>query len=320
MIGDLDVTRLRIFREVAARGSFTAAAAALNISQPAVSQQIMKLEQEVGVSLLDRSNRGLRPTHPGQVLLAGADRILAELAQTGRDLAAAIAPNAGELRMAAFPSAAATIVPPVIAAFRLAMPDVRVRLSEADPPVSLPQLRAGDHDIALAYGYPCLASTDDPLLHTEILVEDAMAVAVPAGHPLASADQIPLETLRTERWIAPHHCVCRDALTLSCRIAGFTPSVVSETNDYMAMLGLVAAGVGVAVVPRLVAAIAIHPAARLRPLTGTALHRTITAVTRVSGYRPTAVATMQDLLRTTLDGLAHPDFPFTTRRPAGVPG
>src|SRR5512142_948196 len=124
MLANLDVVRLRIFREVVAGGSFTAAAGALGITQPAVSQQIAKLEQEIGAPLLDRSGRGVRLTRPGQVLLGHTERILDQLTQAGRELAAAIEHGGEELRMVAFPSAAATVVPPVVAAFRRAAPQV----------------------------------------------------------------------------------------------------------------------------------------------------------------------------------------------------
>jgi DNA-binding transcriptional LysR family regulator len=307
----VDATRLRVFREVVGCGSFTAAATLLQISQPAVSQHIAKLEQEVGAALLVRTGRSVQLTPPGQILLRRTEQLLAHLRDTADELAAATGADSGELRMVSFPSASASIVPPVVGAFRRLVPRAIVTLREADPPDALPALLAGHHDLAVAYDYPVLRLPRDPRLDWQVLAEDQMAAAVPAGHPLAAAEQIPLAGLAAEDWVTPHPSACRDALELACRQAGFAPAVVSETNDYLAMLGLVAAGVGVAVVPRLVAAAAVPAGAALRPLVANRLRRVVAVVTSPNGHRPPILHTMLHLFQSMVCELAHPDLPLT---------
>jgi DNA-binding transcriptional LysR family regulator len=151
----------------------------------------------------------------------------------------------------------------------------------------------------------------DPRLAWQVLAEDHMAAAVPAGHPLAAAEEIPLAALADEDWVTPHPSACRDALELACRQAGFAPAVVSETNDYLAMLGLVAAGVGVAVVPRLVAASPVPAGVALRPLVANRLRRVVAVVTSPNGHRPPIQHTMLQLFQSMVGGLSHPDLPLT---------
>jgi len=307
----VDATRLQVFREVVTRGSFTAAAAALCLSQPAVSQHIAKLEQEIGAVLLVRTGRRVRITPPGAVLLRRTEQLLAHLRDTADELASVTGADGGELRMVTFPSAAATIAAPVVGAFRREAPRATVTLREADPPEALPALLAGQHDLAIAYDYPLLATPRDPRLTWQVLAEDTMAAALPADHRLAPVPTVALGALAAEQWIAPHPCGCRDALELACRQAGFTPDVVSETNDYLAMLGLVAAGVGVAVVPRLIAAVAVPRGVVLRPLAPSRLRRTVAAVTGAGGHCPPIRRTMVRLLQSMIADLAHPDLPMS---------
>jgi DNA-binding transcriptional LysR family regulator len=308
MLAGIDTTRLRVFREVVERGSFTAAAVALNISQPAVSQHVAKLEQETGCALLERSSRRVRLTQAGEVYLGHVQSLLAGLDEAHRELAALAGAATGQLRMAAFPSAAATVVPPVIGAFHQNMPKVRIGLHEADPPVSLPKLIAGDLDLVLAYDYPMLGVPRDPRVVWQVVALDAMAAALPTGHPLSAQDRIGLAQLAGQRWAAPHHAVCRDALELACRKAGFQPDIVAETNDYTAMLGMVASGVGVAVVPRLLTSGTLPGGVVLRPLDGTRLVRTLAVVRRVAGDQTPAMRKMCELLCSHLADHIQPDL------------
>lgn len=307
----VDATRLQAFREVAATGSFTAAAATLRISQPAVSQHIAKLEQEVGAALLVRTGRSVHVTPPGKILLRRTEELLAHLRDTAEELAAATGADSGELRMVSFPSASATIVPPVVGAFRRLAPKATVTICEADPQDALPALLSGRHDLALAYDYPVLRAKRDPRLDWRVLAEDRMAVAVPSQHPLAGAGAVPLPALSGDAWIAPGPSACRDALELACRQAGFVPAVVSETNDYLTMLGLVAAGVGVAVVPRLIAALAVPAGVALLPLAGSRLRRTVAAIRSRTGHCPPIQHTMLQLLQSMVNDVARPDLPLS---------
>ncbi|MEN3306201.1 MAG: hypothetical protein V7603_2403 [Micromonosporaceae bacterium] len=312
----VDATRLRVFREVVVNGTFTAAATALRISQPAVSQHIAKLEQEIGAALLIRCGRSVRVTPPGQILLRRTDELLAHLRDTAAELAVATGADGGELRMVSFPTASATIVPPVVGAFRRMVPRATVTLREADPPEALPALLAGGFDLALAYDYPGPATTRDPRLRWHVLARDAMAVALPIDHALVDEARVPLAALSGQHWVAPHPGGCRAGLASACRGAGFVPRVVSETNDYLAMLGLVEAGVGVAVVPRMIAALARPSGVVLRPLSGSRLCRTVATVTRPTGHCPPIQQTMLQLLDSMVGGLGDPALPLS--RPAST--
>ncbi|WP_369222615.1 LysR family transcriptional regulator [Streptomyces sp. R39] len=182
----MDTTRLRVFREVTRQGSFTAAADVLHISQPAVSQHVAKLEQELGCRLLERSSRRVRPTLAGEVFLRHVESLLAGLDDARRELAALTRSDCGQLRLTAFPSAVATFVPSAMGAFRAAFPKVRTALTEADPPIALARLLAGDTDLAVVYDYPLVGAPVDPRFDQSLIVADSMAVAVRADSAFAA--------------------------------------------------------------------------------------------------------------------------------------
>ena len=306
----LDVDRLRVFREVALLGSFTAAARKLSFTQPGVSHHVKQLERELGVTLLERSPRGVRLTPPGRALLAHADAVLLRLADAERDTIEVAREGGGRLSLISFPTGAATVVPRAVGEFRRQHPGVRLELAEADPPVSLPRLAAGEIDLAVAYYYPIVEQMHDPTLEWEELFTDSMAACLPGDHELADEDEVALEQLADEAFAAPYDCVCRDALVQACRDSGFTPRVVTDTNDYMAMQGLVASGIGVAVIPRLVASIAIRPEVVLRPLLPGTLTRVVAVVSRRDGFRSHASTRMQQLLRQAAATLSTPGLPL----------
>ena len=297
VIAGIDTTRLKVFREVAGHGSFTRAASLLNISQPAVSQHVAKLEKELGFPLLERSSRRVRLTAAGEVFLRHVDDLLVGLDNARRELTELAGSATGQVRIAVFPSAAATFVPEAVGEFRRAFPGVSVAMSEGDPPVAQPRLLVGDADLALVYDYPIMGATRDPRLHWETLGTDTMAVAVRADSPLADgARRIPLRELAEQDWIAPGPSQCRDALGEACRRARFTPRVVSETNDYQAMLGQVAAGVGIAVVPGMIGMMPRQRTVVLLPLSGTPLAREVAVVRRKHASVPPATAAFGSML------------------------
>lgn len=307
VIAGIDTTRLRVFREVARLGSFTAAATALQVSQPAVSQHIARLEQELGCVLLERSSRRVKPTVAGEAFLRHVEALLTSLAEARRELAALAASDSGALRVTVFPSAAATFVPDAVGLLRARFPKVSVSLAEADPPVALPQLISGDADLAVCYDYPAVSGPPDPRLRATPLALDRMAVAVSADGPQAGRGRLPLAELAGADWIVPGPSLCRTALFEACRRAGFTPRVATETNDYQAMIGLVAAGVGVAVVPRLVAPFVRGRAVLLRPLAGTRLMRQVDVIDRASGARTPAMEYLTEALSDALGALLAQD-------------
>jgi DNA-binding transcriptional LysR family regulator len=306
----LDADRLRVFREVAAQGSFTRAARALSFTQPAVSHHINKLEDELGVTLMERSARGLTLTAPGETLLEHADKLLAGLDEAERHVVEVAGATRGAVRMVAFPSAAATLVPHAVAALRQRLPNASIALAEADPPLSLPDLKRGDWDLAVVYDYPSLGLPLETRLDYETLFFDRMALCVPRDDSRAAAGCVELGDFSGDPWIAPYDSVCRTAIELACRQAGFSPHIVSESNDYMAIQGLVAAGVGVALVPRLVRAMAVRPEVLMRPVAGAEITRVVSIVSRAGGYMSPAAGVLREALHESVAAVDDPALPL----------
>jgi molybdate transport repressor ModE-like protein len=302
---DLDVQSLRIVRAIADAGTITAAAASLGSSQPAVSQHVRRLERRLGTALLERRGRGVRLTEAGQVLARHGATVTAALDAAATEVAALTGLRTGRVRLVAFPSSSASLVPAALALLRGRHPHLRVSLEECEPPQSLRRLREGGCDIAVAFSYPGtdLGRGEDDLtgLVTRTLLEDPPVLALPADHRLADARRVHLRDLAEQTWIAgcPR---CRGHLLQSCAAAGYTPSVAFATDDYVAVLGLVAAGLGVALLPGLVLPTAArHPGVAVRAVGGTTA-RTVSTVTTPDLLRvPAVVATIEALAEAALD-------------------
>ncbi|MBI4939615.1 MAG: LysR family transcriptional regulator [Actinobacteria bacterium] len=296
---DLDVQSLRIVRAIADAGTITAAATALGYSQPAVSQHVRRLERRLGTALLERRGRGVRLTEAGQVLARHGATVTAALDAAASEVAALTGLRGGRVRLLAFPSSSATLVPTALATLREQHPDLRVSLDECEPPESLQRLRAGACDVAIAFSYPGtdLGRGEDDLagLEVRLLLEDPPVLALPAGHPLAESRRLHLRDLAGQTWIAG--CArCRGHLLQACAAAGYTPSIAYATDDYVAVLGLVAAGLGVALLPGLVLPTAArHPGVAVRAVGGTS-PRTVSTVTTPDLMRVPAVAATVDAL------------------------
>ncbi|MFJ5221459.1 LysR family transcriptional regulator [Streptomyces sp. NPDC088400] len=245
----IEARHLRVLRTVAATGSFSAAARELGCTQPAVSQQMKALESSTGTPLIVRTGREMRLTQAGEVLVRHATGILAGLTAAEEEIAAIAGLRAGRVRLVSFPSGSSTLVPTALAALRAAHPGTRVSLVEAEPPSSAEMLRDGDCDVALAFRYGGSAAEWDDLVVRPLLV-DRLVGLVPEGHRLADAGTVAIGDLAAEPWIAgcPR---CRKQLVDACEEAGFTPRIDFATDDYPAVIGLVAAGLGVAVLPEL---------------------------------------------------------------------
>jgi DNA-binding transcriptional LysR family regulator len=284
---------MRVLREVARHGSFSAAGAALGYTQPAISRQIATLEAEAGATLVRRQPQGIQLTDAGRVLVEHADAILARLEEAEAELRAVAGMQAGRLRMSAFASVAATIVPLAVAEFRDRHPAVELRVEMAEGEDGLPRLKSGELDLVL---------TNDPDLSPDdatdrvLLFEDPMYVALPAGHPLAGRRTVRLQDLAEEPWMLGTTRACPDSRLFrrACMEAGFEPSVAFQNDDYNAILGFVAAGVGVALIPDLAARTARGDVA-LRSLGPRGPSRRIVAVVP-SGYRSPPASAMLDVL------------------------
>jgi DNA-binding transcriptional LysR family regulator len=298
----LNLVRLRVLSEVVSRGSFSAAAEALSYTQSAVSQAVARLEAETGAALVVRDRRGVRPTAAGATLLDHAEAIFGQVQAAEDELAAILGLTGGRLRVASFPSAGATLMPEAVATFRRRHPDIALSLAEGEPEVIAPRLRAGEFDLALLFVFPGVTeATEGPLTITELL-EDPMHVALAADHPLAAELELSLADLRGEDWVQTSaSSPCARHVVRSCLAAGFEPNVTFESDDYETVQGLVAAGVGVALIPRL-ALTRLHPGIVVRSLEPSSPVRSVVAATAAgAAVAPAARAMLQILI----DIVAH---------------
>jgi molybdate transport repressor ModE-like protein len=292
----LDVRRLRVLREVSRRGSFSAAAQALTYSQSAVSQQIAALEREAGARLVERQGRGIRLTDAGRALVRRADAILAELAGADAELRAIAGLRAGRVRVSTFASAATTLLPAAVADFRDAHREVQVELSLVEAvDEALEGLQAGRADLALVAQPVDQPPGPDPVA-AHRLFEDPMLAVLPGGHRLARRRTLRLEELAGEPWVLGGGPGCTDRATIlrACHTAGFEPRVTLDfpTDDYNATQGMVAAGAGVTLLPRLALAVPRDDLA-VRPLAGGGPSRRVAAAVRRGDQGPATLAMLE---------------------------
>ncbi len=293
----LNANRLQVFREVVERSSFSAAADALSYSQSAVSQSVAALEEEVAAQLIERSRGGARPTAAGAALAGHANAIMASIETAESELAAIVAGRGGRLRTASFPSAGATLMPRAIAGFRASHPGVEISLVEGEPEEIVPRLRAGELDFALLYEFEGVGERLGAGLRRFELLDDPLHLALASDHRLATRERVRLEDLREQDWIQTSAASpCARHVVRSCHAAGFEPRVSFESDDYQTAQGLVAAGVGVALIPQL-ALSTVRADIRIRRLEPSSpLRKVFAATPRAAAVTP-AVATMLDVLR-----------------------
>jgi DNA-binding transcriptional LysR family regulator len=288
----LSPARLRVLTEVVSRGSFSGAAEALSYTQSAVSQAIARLEAEAGAPLVIRDRAGVRPTAAGATLVEHAEVILAQIEAAETDLEALLGLRAGRLRMASFPSAGATLMPLAIAAFSERHPDVTLTLAEGEPEDIAPRLRAGEFDLALLFEFPGQERELISDLYAAPLLEDPLHLALPAAHRLVGKQALTLRDLRREAWVQTSaSSPCARHVVQACLSAGFEPRVAFESDDFETVQGLVAAGVGVALIPRL-ALTRVHPGIVVRELAPASPTRTVLATTLHGAAAPPAARTM----------------------------
>jgi DNA-binding transcriptional LysR family regulator len=286
---------MRVLREVASCGSFSAAAEALNFTQSAVSQHVAALEREAGTQLIERRRDGARLTDAGRVLVSHADAILARIDSAEEELAALAGLRGGRLRMISFQSGGATLAPRAVAAFRGRHPGVELSMAEAEPEEACTRLRCGEADLALVYDHPSvpdLIGDDIELTH---LIDDGYEAILPADHPLARRRRVALRDMAGEPWVASTPVGgCRQIMESLCREQGFQPAVAFEVDETQAVQALVAAGVGVTLLPRL-ALTSAHPGVAVRTLVKTPMRR-VWAARLAGGYpSPASDAMLQTL-------------------------
>ena len=254
---DFDVQTLRVVKAIADAGSMTAAAASLGFSQPAISQHIKRLERRLGVPIVERVGRRVRLTEAGRVLARHAPTVTSALDAAAGELAELQGLRAGRVRLVGFPSASPTIVPRLLAELGSSQPGVTITYVEAEPPEAVVAVREDRADIAVTFSYP--GDGDDPHgssargLSVRTVGHDPLLVVLPADHPAARKGRIDVAALADENWIAgcPR---CRGHLLELCGRAGFEPRITFETDNVVAVEGLVAQGIGVATLPQLAVA------------------------------------------------------------------
>ncbi|MEX2196911.1 MAG: LysR substrate-binding domain-containing protein [Thermoleophilaceae bacterium] len=293
----LDVRRMKVLREVAAQGSFSAAAEALSFTQSAVSQQVAALERETGAKLVERGPRGIRLTDAGEAIVRHTDAVLARLNDAEEELQAIAGLRGGRLRLAGFQSAGATLVPRAVAIFHERHPEVELSMTEAEPENAVPLLKTGDVDIVFTMDWAKRPEPPDPALEYVELVDDPYDVVLRKGHRLAGAKRVKLADLAGEPLINPtSRCECNRVIQQACHDAGFEPNIVFRTDENMAAQAFVASGVGVALLPRL-ACEPLHPAVIVRRLDQGAPVRRVQAARLAAGYRSPASEAMMQILQ-----------------------
>ena len=289
---EFDVQALRVVRAIADEGSTTAAAASLGYSQPALSQQMKRLEQRLGVPVIERVGRSVRLTEAGRVLARHAPVVTTALDAAAGELAELRGLRAGRMRLVAFPSASPTVVPRLLSDLAEHHPGITITYVEAEPPEAVEAVREDRADIALTFSYP--GDRDDPHgssargLAVRAVGSDDLLAVLPEGHPAAAGERVEVAELADEKWIAgcPR---CRGHLLELCGRAGFEPRIGFETDNFVAVEGLVAQGIGVATLPRMaVESFPLMPGVITRPLPH-AEARTLHVVTAHGAERVPAV-------------------------------
>jgi DNA-binding transcriptional LysR family regulator len=293
---DVSLVALRVFREVAERGTFTAAAAALGYTQSAVSRQIASLERAAGNQLLERRREGVALTAAGQVVLRNAAAVLDRIDATARELAGLPA-EGGTVRLGWYPSAGAVLLPQAVGALRRAHPSVTVTTREGTTPTLVRALRAGTIDLALIASGPPFRppDTESPALKLETLSERSLRVAVPSGDPLAAGDSVDVEDLRGRRWIAGPASGSEVWLGVWPGLDE-RPVVTHTTRDWLAKLQLVAAGAGLTTISAAMAP-AVPAGVRVVAVRGGPQELRRTVLARLPGPLPEPVRLLADALR-----------------------
>ncbi|MBP0934318.1 LysR family transcriptional regulator [Streptomyces goshikiensis] len=289
-----DIKKLRILRTLAEQGTVTATAEALHLTPSAVSQQLTNLARQLGVPLLEAQGRRVRLTDAAHLVLRHAEAVFAQLERADAEIAGYLAGEAGEVRVGAFSTAVPALVVPAAAALRLTHPGVEIRVRETEAAESYELLSAGAVDLALSLAAHA-PSARDPRFTRIPLLADPLDVALPPEHPLARSPRLRLADLSGEPWIYGGSGPWSQITLSACEAAGFVPEQAHSAAGWSAILALVEAGMGVALIPRMAAGratgVAVRDLGRDRPV------RHVIAATRRGADAAPAVARVLDALR-----------------------
>lgn len=305
---EIELRTIRILRAIESEGSITAAANLLGYSQPAVSQHLQRAETRIGMPLVTRLGRSIRLTDAGAAISAIAPTVLDAVDGVLATLDGLTQLRSGHVRMRGFPSASSTLVPTLLNDIRRARPGISITYTESEPHDSLEALSVGSCDVALVCGYDLEVdeSLDALGVETAPLFIDPFYVVLPRDHPLADEATVNLIDLEDDDWISGWHT---EAV---CRKAGFTPKVSMTTENFIAVLGLVARGFGVALLPRLPLTTAAIPRGCVIKPTNPQEYRTIHVATTPERAAIPAVRLTTGLIAD-LDGT-----PWNLLRPGAV--
>ena len=305
-----DVKQLRVLRAVAEHGSFSAAADALSYTQPAISQQVAALEKRAGTTLVDRGSRGVRLTDAGQALVEHAEVVIARLAAAEAELEAIAGVRGGRLRLSSFPSAGASLLPPAVALFSKRYPEVELSFVEEEPEDAVQMLRAAELEVALVFEFRGMSPPEFERMFEGIelrhLIDDPMYLAMPRDHPAARKARVRLQDVQDDTWIQNDTTgPCGRLHLAACAAAGFEPRIGFQSDDYNVVQGLIAAGVGVSLLPAL-ALTNLREDIVVRSLGSKAPTRRIAAATLAGRYRSPATQAMLDILAEAAAGFELP--------------
>ncbi|WP_020659631.1 LysR family transcriptional regulator [Amycolatopsis benzoatilytica] len=291
---DASLVALRVFREVAERGTLTAAATALGYTQSAVSRQIASLERAAGAALLERRHDGVRLTAAGRIVLRRAADVIDQIDATARELAG-LPEESGHVRLGWFATAGAVIVPRALALLRETHPAIVVTSREGSSPALVRALRAGTIDLAVLAAAPPYRplDTETPELRVQVLTERSLHVAVPATHPLARGEYLDVADLHGQRWIAG---AAQELQMGAWPGLAERPVIAHTARDWLAKLQLVAAGCGITTVSRLLASVA-PPGVRILPVRGGPSEQRRVLLARLPQPMPDAVARVAAAVR-----------------------
>lgn len=292
----IDLRKLRVLREVERRGTVSAAARELHLTPSAVSQQIAGLARELGVPLLEKRGRGVALTGQARVVLRHAAAVDQQLERARADLLAWSEGIIGEIRISSLSTGITSLVAPALGRLRAERPGLRVRVFEQEPEEALVALDCGDVDVMVQADNSGSPARTDSRYHRVDLVTDILDIVVPQGHPIANPNGVRLADLAEESWVGGHPGDACSSISLgACAAAGFVPDMQHHSREWDAVAALVAAGAGVALVPRM--AYPLRQAGVVCcPVVGSPAARVLSALVRAGAERDPGIAAVLDML------------------------
>ncbi|MFE7171511.1 LysR family transcriptional regulator [Streptomyces sp. NPDC057616] len=302
-MAEWDIRKLQILRTLGERGTVTATAKALRMTPSAVSQQLTNLARQLGVPLLEADGRRVRLTDAARLVLRHAQAVFEQLERADAELAAYVHGEVGEVRVGAFSTAVPALVVPAVRALRAAHPGVNVRVREAEAGEAYELLAAGDVDLALSLAAQAPTAADPRFTRVPLLA-DPLDVVLPRDHALAAVDGLRLADLAEEPWIFGGSGPWSDITRTACEAAGFSPVQAHSAAGWTAILAMVEAGMGVALVPR--TAMVRRDGVAMRELTADRPRRHVVAAVRKGAGEGAAVGRVLTALRTAAEEISGP--------------